>query len=122
MSHAAQLGFPTTRTQATLERNAVRQESNVWSPAANEKVTAAAFPYYRNGKLVNIKYRGPNKTFWQVKGAEKILYGLDDIVNQDWIIIVEGELDKLALEEAGFQNVVSVPDGAPVKVHTTRRL
>jgi twinkle protein len=122
VSHAAQLGFPISRTQATLERNAVRQESNVWSPAANEKVTAAAFPYYRNGKLVNIKYRGPNKTFWQVKGAEKILYGLDDIVNQDWIIIVEGELDKLALEEAGFQNVVSVPDGAPVKVHTTRRL
>ena len=27
-----------------------------------------------------------------------------------------GEMDKLALEEAGFSNVVSVPDGAPAKV------
>ena len=103
-------------SDATLVRNAVQQESNVWSPAANGKVTAIAFPYYRNGKLVNIKYRGPNKTFWQVKGAEKALYGLDYIVNQEWIIIVEGEIDKLALEEAGFSNVVSVPDGAPIKV------
>ena len=26
---------------------------------------------------------------------------------------MEGEMDKLAFEEAGFLNVVSVPDGAP---------
>ena len=32
------------------------------------------------------------------------------------MILVEGEMDKLALEEAGFKNVVSVPDGAPGKV------
>ncbi len=52
----------------------------------------------------------------QVKGAEKILYGLDDVEGCEEIIIVEGEMDKLALEEAGFTNVVSVPDGAPSKV------
>ena len=28
-------------------------------------------------------------------------------------------MDKLALEEAGFMNVVSVPDGAPAKVKET---
>jgi twinkle protein len=28
------------------------------------------------------------------------------------VIIVEGELDKLSLEEAGYRNVVSVPSGA----------
>lgn len=32
------------------------------------------------------------------------------------IIQVEGELDKLAMEEAGYRNCVSVPDGAPGKV------
>jgi twinkle protein len=26
---------------------------------------------------------------------------------------VEGEIDKLSMEEAGFKNCVSVPDGAP---------
>lgn len=29
---------------------------------------------------------------------------------------VEGEIDKLSLEEVGFLNCVSVPDGAPAKV------
>lgn len=29
---------------------------------------------------------------------------------------VEGEIDKLSLEEAGFRNCVSVPDGAPAQV------
>ena len=42
---------------------------------------------------------GPSER--QVKGAEKVLYGLDDIKGAETIIIVEGELDKLALEEAG---------------------
>jgi twinkle protein len=29
---------------------------------------------------------------------------------------VEGEIDKLSMEEAGFPNCVSVPDGAPPRV------
>jgi Toprim domain len=33
--------------------------------------------------------------------------------------IVEGECDKLALEEAGFRNVLSVPDGAPSRLKDT---
>jgi hypothetical protein len=49
----------------------------------------------------------------QVKGAEKIFYGLDDIADSKTIIIVEGEIDKLAMEEAGYLNVVSVPGMLP---------
>ncbi len=60
--------------------------------------------------------------FAQVKGAEHIVFGYDDIVDEAQrpdggeVIIVEGEMDKLSLEEAGFKNVMSVPDGAPGKV------
>ena len=32
------------------------------------------------------------------------------------MLLHAGEIDKLSLEEAGFRNVVSVPDGAPAKV------
>lgn len=32
------------------------------------------------------------------------------------LLQVEGEMDKLAMEEAGFRNCVSVPDGAPASV------
>lgn len=31
---------------------------------------------------------------------------------------VEGEMDKLSVEEAGFLNCISVPSGAPSKVST----
>ncbi|KAG6392125.1 hypothetical protein SASPL_146335 [Salvia splendens] len=48
--------------------------------------------------------------------TEKVFYGLDDIKEASDVIIVEGEMDKLAMEEAGFKNCVSVPDGAPPKV------
>ena len=54
-------------------------------------------------RLVNVARRR-----LQVKGAEKVLFGLDDIVGVSDMIVVEGEMDKLALEEAGYTNVVSV--------------
>jgi twinkle protein len=53
---------------------------------------------------------------YQEANTEKILYGLDDIKRARDIIIVEGEIDKLSMEEAGYRNCVSVPDGAPPKV------
>jgi hypothetical protein len=100
---------------SVAERNGLASQ-NVFSPPAGAHVDALVFPYMRDGELVNIKYRGEDKSFWQVKGAEKILFGLDDIAGAREIVIVEGEMDKLALEQAGVKNVVSVPDGAPGKV------
>jgi twinkle protein len=41
---------------------------------------------------------------------------VDHVKKSPEIIIVEGEMDKLALYEAGIHNVVSVPDGAPGEV------
>lgn len=96
-------------SRETLQRNSVMQRR--WFDQI-----VIAFPYRRNGVLVSCKYRDINKKFWQEKDTEKILYGLDDIKNASDIIIVEGEIDKLSMEEAGFRNCVSVPDGAPPSV------
>ncbi|KAF2317938.1 hypothetical protein GH714_041261 [Hevea brasiliensis] len=93
----------------TLQRNRVMQKSY----GAQIMI---AFTYWRNGVLTSCKYRDSNKKFLQERDTEKIFYGLDDIKEADDIIIVEGEIDKLAVEEAGFRNCVSVPDGAPPKV------
>ncbi|KAB2028713.1 hypothetical protein ES319_D05G114800v1 [Gossypium barbadense] len=93
----------------TLKRNAIMQKRS------GNKI-AIAFTYWRKGELVNCKYRDLAKRFWQEKNTEKILYGLDDIADASDIIIVEGEMDKLAMEEAGFRNCVSVPAGAPPSV------
>ncbi|KAF6176927.1 hypothetical protein GIB67_027727 [Kingdonia uniflora] len=97
-------------TRETLRRNAVMQKAG--------KQLTIAFTYRRNGVLTSCKYRQINKRFRQERGTEKILYGLDDIKQAIDIIIVEGEMDKLSMEEAGFCNCVSVPDGAPTKVST----
>lgn len=99
---------------ATIARNKISSEV-LYDPVLKKESRVIAFPYYRDGVLVNVKYRTMDKRFWQVRGAEKILYGLDDIVGAQEIVIVEGEMDKLALEEAGITNVVSVPDGAPAR-------
>ncbi|KAK1432512.1 hypothetical protein QVD17_09409 [Tagetes erecta] len=96
-------------SEDTLRRNSVMQRQY-----KNE--TVIAFTYKRRGELISCKYRGLAKNFWQESDTEKILYGLDDIEGASDVIIVEGEMDKLSMEEAGFRNCVSVPDGAPPQV------
>ncbi|XP_058105513.1 twinkle homolog protein, chloroplastic/mitochondrial isoform X2 [Magnolia sinica] len=98
----------------TLRRNAVMQRRY------DGDQIVIAFTYRRNGKLVSCKYRDIQKKFWQESNTEKIFYGLDDIKQASDIIIVEGEIDKLSMEEAGYRNCVSVPDGAPSKVSKKR--
>lgn len=77
------------------------------------KDSSIMFPYLKDCKIVNAKYRTNDKRFRQEAGAEKIFYGLDDIRGCEEVIIVEGEIDKLSFEVAGYENVLSVPDGAP---------
>ncbi|ERN14768.1 hypothetical protein AMTR_s00032p00034370 [Amborella trichopoda] len=93
----------------TLRRNGVMQRK-----MSDQNVIA--FPYRRDGRIVNCKYRDIEKNFFQERDTERVLYGLDDIKNASDIIIVEGEMDKLSMEEVGYLNCVSVPDGAPAKV------
>jgi twinkle protein len=84
----------------------------VYMPQVEQEVPAIQFPYFRNGEVVNVKYRDGRKFFRMSGGAERILYGLDDIAGST-VLICEGEIDKLSLEVAGYTSVVSVPDGAP---------
>ncbi len=78
---------------------------------------AIGFPYYRNGALVAAKYRSfPEKDFTQDSGGAHDFFGIDLIQKDQPLIIVEGEIDCLSLMEMGYENVVSVPSGAPIKV------
>src|SRR5215831_659576 len=100
----------------TVRRNRIGAERR-YIPKLQAEVDCIAFPYFRDGELINVKFRPLTaKAFAQVKDAEQILFGLDDIADRDTAIIVEGECDKLAFEEAGIRNAVSVPDGAPNEV------
>lgn len=43
-----------------------------------QEVEHIAFPYYKNGSIVNVKYRALEKHFSQTKGGEQVFYGYDD--------------------------------------------
>ena len=72
------------------------------------------FPYYdESGNLCNIKSRTADKKFRQESDAKSTLYNYDNCHSKDEIIWVEGEMDVLSLAEIGYDNAVSLPNGAP---------
>lgn len=98
-------------SKETAEQNNLFSTS-VYMPQISAESDAIVWPYLQNGEPINCKYRDKDKNFRMYAGAERILYGIDHIEN-DCLIWVEGEMDKLSLFEAGFKSCVSVPDGAP---------
>ena len=78
------------------------------------------FPFYRDDKLIYVKFRKPiarpvkedGPKEWQMPNTEPILFGMDMTTFNKPLIITEGEIDAMALYEAGVDNVVSVPCGA----------
>jgi twinkle protein len=87
-------------------------ETLEWMPQVNDKLLCVCFNYIRDEQLINIKYRGPQKEFKMVSGAELIFYNLDAIKHERECIIVEGEIDVLTAVESGIFNAISVPNGA----------
>lgn len=87
-------------------------ECSEWMPKANAVTDAICFNYFRDGELINIKYRAAEKDFKLSKDAELIFYNLDAIKGEKYAIVCEGEIDCLSISQTGLKNVVSVPNGA----------
>ena len=86
-----------------------------YMPQFGKEVEVMCFPYFVGDKLVNIKYRGAQKSFKMVKDAELVFYNFNCIQDSKELIICEGEFDCLTFIDAGFKNCVSVPNGAHAK-------
>jgi len=98
-------------SQQTLSDLAVT-EGPEFMPQTGKTENVIKFNYFMGDQLINVKYRDGRKNFKLYKGAEKIFYNINSIVGFEYCVIVEGEMDVLALHEAGISNVVSVPNGA----------
>lgn len=98
-------------TESTLSAMKIT-EGLEWMPQKNKEINTVQFNYYRNGELINTKFRTGDKCFKLVSGAELLPYNIDSIKGQTECIITEGEMDALSFIEAGFTSVVSVPNGA----------
>jgi len=87
-------------------------EGPEFMPQTGKKENTIQFNYFMGDQLINVKYRDGRKNFKLYKGAEKVFYNINSIVGYDTCVIVEGEMDVLALHEAGIKNAISVPNGA----------
>lgn len=81
---------------------------------------ALVFPFYdENDILQTIKYRKMNFVKgkdrckeWFLKDSKPILFGMAQCTNFERLIITEGQIDSLSISDCGFENAVSVPNGA----------
>jgi len=99
----------------------ISQETLIAAKVGSDGKGNIAFNYYRNGELTFIKYKIPRKQrvkdgkkeikSWREKECEPILYGMDECDFTKPLIIIEGEPDKLVLDECGVKNAVSIPSG-----------
>ena len=96
--------------QTLLDLNVT--EGSEWMPQTGKNENTIQFNYYMGDQLINVKYRDGRKNFKLYKGAEKVFYNINSIVGYDTCVITEGEMDVLAMHEAGIKNVISVPNGA----------
>lgn len=87
-------------------------EGPEWMPQTGKTENVIKFNYFMGDQLINVKYRDGRKNFKLFKGAEKVFYNINSIVGYEYCVIVEGEMDVLALHESGITNAISVPNGA----------
>ena len=100
-------------SQKTLVKMKVT-EGVEYMPQTGKNENTIKFNYFINNELINIKYRDGRKNFKLVKGADKVFYNIDNTINSEYVVIVEGEMDALSYVESGILSVVSVPNGATI--------
>lgn len=99
----------------------ISEETLIKNRVTTDKNNNIMFNYYLNGEVVFIKYKISRKSgivkgkkeakSWREAGTRPILYGMDECDPKLPLIIIEGEPDKLVLDECGVKNAVSIPSG-----------
>ena len=104
--------FGTRGISAQTLKDLKVNEGSEFMPQTGKQENTIQFQYFMGDQLINVKYRDGRKNFKLYKGAEKVFYNINSIVGYDTCVITEGEMDVLALHEAGIKNSISVPNGA----------
>lgn len=77
------------------------------------KYNSLTIPLTNGSEIVGVKYRTFNKKLSSEKGSQSNYFiNWQNITDNEYLIIVEGEIDLLSSIEVGFSNVVSLPFGA----------
>ena len=65
------------------------------------------------GQITSVKYRSLEDKSFAAQGSQGRYWNLENATPDKPLVITEGEMDALALHEAGIPNAISVPSGAP---------
>ena len=74
------------------------------------------FPYTNKGHVYASKIRSISDKGFACNGSPQSFFNIDNIDTSQPLVVVEGEMDTLAVIQAGYDNVVSVPNGSVMKV------
>lgn len=99
---------------STIQKNKIIEKKWFCGPDRGN-VTFVGYPYFEIGKKepVNVKWRGiEKKEFRQEKDAKPVMYNLPFWHESKEVIILEGENDVLAFNEAGIWEATTLPGGA----------
>ena len=97
--------------QTTLRKMKIYSDKE-FMPQTEKEEGVICFPYFLDETLINVKYRTKNKLFKLFKDGELIFYNINCLNKFDSVIITEGEIDCLSYIQAGYDNCISVPNGA----------
>jgi twinkle protein len=106
-------------SQQTVDMFGVYQTTHYFHKKGEHKAgiyPAIVFPYVFNHEVVNRKYRSVHRQLAQEKDPLHTLFNVASITEDVDVVFVEGETDCMAVHEAGWRHVVTLKDGAPVKV------
>lgn len=102
----------------TQERGLTEETIEHFKLGYDERKNAVAIPHFKNGELINIKYRmlGDSDTrYTSERNAEPWLFndaGIEVAQVKGAVAIAEGEFDCMSLWQSGFKNVISPGSGA----------
>ena len=111
------------KTYAKMKMIPLPYLEKIWKLSDSKK--GIKIPYFDiNENVVATRYRGENKAFRWEKNSKIVPYGLQRslrFVDDDYVILVEGESDTQSLSLAGF-SVLGIPGATMFKVEWVKYL
>ena len=85
-------------------------------------VPCVGFPYRVNDVDQGAKIRSIEAKGFSCTNSLRSFFNIDNVEQDEAMVIVEGEMDALSFLQAGFNSVVSVPNGAAAKSDANSRI
>ena len=90
--------------------------SSTYIRSVDKETECVVFPYKNQKQIYAAKIRSICDKGFSCNGSPQSFFNIDNVEAEGDLIICEGEIDACSFVEAGWNSVVSVPNGAVMKV------